>query len=86
MNKLNGLKTVVVSTIAFLSISAIATSSAFAQDKQKPATETQPVAQTQKPVPSTAPMSCCLKKMMEQKMNDSMTKMPGMNHPDPAGK
>ncbi|MCY7273316.1 MAG: hypothetical protein LH702_06110 [Phormidesmis sp. CAN_BIN44] len=86
MSKLNELKTVVVSTIAFLSFSAIATSSAFAQDKPKPATETQPVAQTRKPAPQTKPMSCCCKKMMEQKMNDSMTKMPGMNHPAPAGK
>ncbi|GEM_PF-1307247 len=86
MNKLSGLKTVAVGTIAFLSISAIATSSAFAQDKQKPAAETQPVAQTQKPAPQTAPMSCCCKKMMEQKMHDSMDKMPGMNHPTPVGK
>ncbi|HEY9655004.1 MAG TPA: hypothetical protein V6C50_05890 [Crinalium sp.] len=82
MNKLHGIKATTVSAISFLSLSVLAASSAVAQEKQKPA------AQTQNPAPQTEPMSgCgCCKKMMEQKPNDTHNKMPGMNHPVPSGK
>ncbi|XHX77174.1 MAG: hypothetical protein RBJ76_22460 [Stenomitos frigidus ULC029] len=83
MNKLHGMKVVAAGAIALLSIATIAVGSASAQDKPKPAAQEQ-----QKPAAQTEPMNCCgcCKKMMEQKPNDSQNKMPGMNHPAPAGK
>lgn len=82
MHKLHGIKTAATGAIAFLSLSVLATSSAVAQEKQKPA------AQTQKPAAQTEQMSgCeCCKKMMEKKMSDSQNKMPEMNHSAPSGK
>ena len=76
------LKAVAVGTITFLSVSVIAISNAFAQDNQKP------ISQPQKPAPQTEQMSSCgcCKNKMEQKMNDSMNKIPGMNHAAPAKK
>lgn len=82
MNKLHGIKATAVSAIAFLSFSVLSASSAVAQEKQKP------VVQPQNPAPQTEQMSSCscCKKMMEQKMNDSHNKMPGMNPSAPSGK
>jgi Na+-transporting methylmalonyl-CoA/oxaloacetate decarboxylase gamma subunit len=91
MHKLHGMKVVAASAIALLSVATIAVSGAFAQDTPKPvAQENQkPAAQdNQKPAAQTEPMSCCgcCKKMAAQKPNDNQNKMPGMNHPTPAGK
>ena len=91
MNQLHGIKVVAAGAIALLSVATIAVSGASAQDMKKPAAQEnqKPTAQeNQKPAPQTEPMSCCgcCKKMAAQKPNDNHNKMPGMNHPTPAGK
>lgn len=73
MSKLNGVKTLAVGTIAFLSISAITMGNAFAQDSQKP------VPRTDQKTEQTSGCACC-KKMMENMMKDRTNPMPGMNH------
>lgn len=74
MNKLHGIK-VTAGLITLLTISAIAVGGAAAQDKPKPAAQTEQM----------SGCSCC-KKMMEKKNDGSMNKMPGMNHPMQTGK
>ncbi len=83
MHKLHGMKVVAAGAIALLSLVTIAASDAFAQDTQKPAAQ-----ENQKPAAETESMGCCgcCKKMAAQKPNESQNKMPGMNHPTPAGK
>ena len=83
MRKLSSLlKAVAVGTSTFLSVSVLPISNAFAQDNQKP------ISPTQKPAPQTEQMSSCgcCKKKMDQMMNDSMNKIPGMNHAAPGKK
>ena len=83
MHKLHGIKVVAAGAIALLSLAMIAVDGAFAQDTQKPAAQ-----ENQKPAAQTEPMGCCgcCKKMEAQKPNENQNKMPGMNHPTPAGK
>jgi hypothetical protein len=83
MPKLHGIKVVAAGAIALLSVATIVVDHAFAQENQKPTAQ-----ENQKPAAQTEPMSCCgcCKKMAAQKPNDNHNKMPGMNHPTPAGK
>lgn len=77
MIQLNRLKTAVVNMVTFVSVLTIAMGSTFAQETQKPST------QTEQKTEQTNGCGCC-KKMMENTMKDMKDRtntMPGMNHP-----